>query len=238
MEVLGFKKIEFSLNQEQGNGSKEVAKMKTSGEEANQEKGIDATLERDANDNKVLLCLCPGIESRHLGLLSPPFAAVYCQKVLCELRHKTPKVSGSDVRRPGGSSPPFCSLALFLPIPTFKSLVGSWKWPLPVPFLKVRLSPFREPQLSQQKNSTRKIIEPGQVQLSCGFWDSDIWGPSQVTSFGFNYFVTFIDEYSRCTWVYLMKERFELLSILMFFSREVENQFGKIIKILRSDNAK
>ncbi|RDX95883.1 hypothetical protein CR513_21525, partial [Mucuna pruriens] len=66
---------------------------------------------------------------------------------------------------------------------------------------------------------------------------SDIWGPSRVTSFGFNYFVTFIDEYSRCTWVYLMKERSELLSILMF-SKLVENQFGKTIKILRSDNAK
>ncbi|RDX77381.1 hypothetical protein CR513_42508, partial [Mucuna pruriens] len=66
---------------------------------------------------------------------------------------------------------------------------------------------------------------------------SDIWGPSRVTSFGFNYFVTFIDEYSRCTWVYLMKERSELLSILMS-SKEVENQFGKTIKILRSDNAK
>ncbi|RDX91039.1 hypothetical protein CR513_27041, partial [Mucuna pruriens] len=34
-----------------------------------------------------------------------------------------------------------------------------------------------------------------------------------------------------------MKERSELLSILMSFSKEVKNQFGKIIKIL-SDNAK
>ncbi|RDY10062.1 hypothetical protein CR513_05479, partial [Mucuna pruriens] len=28
---------------------------------------------------------------------------------------------------------------------------------------------------------------------------SDIWGPSRVTSFRFNYFVIFIDEYSQCT---------------------------------------
>ncbi|RDX89782.1 hypothetical protein CR513_28447, partial [Mucuna pruriens] len=67
---------------------------------------------------------------------------------------------------------------------------------------------------------------------------SDICGPSRVTSLCFNYFVIFIDEYSRCTWVYLMKERSELLSILMSFSKEVENQFGKTIKILRSDNTK
>ena len=67
---------------------------------------------------------------------------------------------------------------------------------------------------------------------------SDIWGPSRVTSFGFRYFVTFIDEFSRCTWVYLMKDRFELLPIFVSFYHDIENQFGKTIKIFRSDNAK
>lgn len=39
---------------------------------------------------------------------------------------------------------------------------------------------------------------------------SDIWGPSRVsTCLGFKYFVTFIDEFSRCTWVFLMKDRSE-----------------------------
>ena len=40
---------------------------------------------------------------------------------------------------------------------------------------------------------------------------SNIWGPNRVTSFGFRYFVAFIDDYSHCTWVYLMKDRSELL---------------------------
>ncbi|RDX85624.1 hypothetical protein CR513_33165, partial [Mucuna pruriens] len=38
-------------------------------------------------------------------------------------------------------------------------------------FLKDPLSLFREPQLSQPRNSTRKIIELGQIQLSYGFHD-------------------------------------------------------------------
>nr|KYP46624.1 Retrovirus-related Pol polyprotein from transposon TNT 1-94 [Cajanus cajan] len=67
---------------------------------------------------------------------------------------------------------------------------------------------------------------------------SDIWGPSHVTSFGFRYFVTFIDEFSRCTWVYLMKDRSKLLSIFMSFFNEIKNQFGRLIKIFQSDNAK
>ena len=45
-------------------------------------------------------------------------------------------------------------------------------------------------------------------------------------------FDTFIDEYSRCTWIYLMKDRSELLSIFVSFFHEIKNQFVKIIKIL------
>ena len=82
---------------------------------------------------------------------------------------------------------------------------------------------------------------PKKSETQCNFVfstvHSDIWGSNRVTSFGFNYFVTFIDEFSRCTWVSLMKERFELLSIFVSFN-EIKNQFGKTIKILRSDNAK
>jgi len=67
---------------------------------------------------------------------------------------------------------------------------------------------------------------------------SDVWGPSRVTSFDFRYFVTFIDEFSKCIWVYLIKDKSEFLSIFMSFFNEIRNQFGKTIKIFRSDNAK
>ena len=39
---------------------------------------------------------------------------------------------------------------------------------------------------------------------------TDVWGPCQTAStLGLQYFVTFIDEYSRCTWLFLMKNRAE-----------------------------
>nr|KYP77156.1 Retrovirus-related Pol polyprotein from transposon TNT 1-94 [Cajanus cajan] len=83
---------------------------------------------------------------------------------------------------------------------------------------------------------------PKQIEQRCNSIFStihlDIWGPSHVTSFGFRYFLTFIDEFSRCTWVYLMKDHSELLPIFISFFNEIRNQFGKIIKIFRSDNAK
>ena len=35
---------------------------------------------------------------------------------------------------------------------------------------------------------------------------SDVWDMSQTTfTLGFRYFVTFIDDYSKCTWFILMK---------------------------------
>ena len=66
---------------------------------------------------------------------------------------------------------------------------------------------------------------------------SDIWGPSCVaSSLGFQYFVTSIDDYSRCTWLFLMKSCSELLHIFQFSFNEIQTQFGVPIQILRSDN--
>ena len=68
---------------------------------------------------------------------------------------------------------------------------------------------------------------------------TDIWDPSRTESIlGFRYFVTFIDDYPRCTWLFLMKTRAELFSIFQKFHTEVRTQFNTSIHILRSDNAK
>ncbi|XP_031744711.1 uncharacterized protein LOC101207712 isoform X1 [Cucumis sativus] len=67
---------------------------------------------------------------------------------------------------------------------------------------------------------------------------SDIWGPCPVVSqTGFRYFVTFVDDHSRLTWLYLMKNRSELLSHFCAFHTEIKNQFNVSIKTLRTDNA-
>ena len=67
---------------------------------------------------------------------------------------------------------------------------------------------------------------------------SDIWGPSSVSSIGGSrYFVVFVDDYSRYSWIFNMKHRFELLQVYSNFAKMVETQFSKRIKIFRSDNA-
>ena len=54
-----------------------------------------------------------------------------------------------------------------------------------------------------------------------------VWGPSQTEStLGFRYFITFIDDYSHCIWLFLMKTQSELFFIFQKFHAEVRTQFN------------
>ena len=52
------------------------------------------------------------------------------------------------------------------------------------------------------------------------------------------WFVTFIDDHTRLTWVYLMKEKSKVETIFKLFYTMVQTQFHKKIQIFRSDNGK
>jgi len=65
----------------------------------------------------------------------------------------------------------------------------------------------------------------------------DIWGPYRYPSLcGAHYFLSIVDDASRATWVYLMKDRREASKLLKGFIAMVRNQFHKGIKVVRSDN--
>ena len=67
---------------------------------------------------------------------------------------------------------------------------------------------------------------------------TDVWGLSRTTStLGFRYFVTFIDDFFRCTSLFLMKSQTKQFSVFQKFFVEIHNQFHTSIRILRSDNA-
>ena len=68
---------------------------------------------------------------------------------------------------------------------------------------------------------------------------TDIWGPSIVPSVtGSKWFVSFIDDCTRVTWVFLLKHKSDVMTILPNFHAMVQNQFGVKIKRIRSDNAR
>jgi len=67
--------------------------------------------------------------------------------------------------------------------------------------------------------------------------NSDVWGPSPVMNMsGIRWFVIFVDDYTRMTWLYLMKHKDEVLNIFETFHAMVCTQYGATIKVFRSDN--
>lgn len=66
---------------------------------------------------------------------------------------------------------------------------------------------------------------------------SDVCGPMQTESIGGSkYFVTFIDDYSRCCKVYFMKQKSEVLCKFKEFEKILSNECGQKIARLRTDN--
>ena len=59
-----------------------------------------------------------------------------------------------------------------------------------------------------------------------------------VSPTGFRYFVTFVDDYSRTTWLYLMKNLYELFSNFRAFYVEIPTKFHVYVQSLKSYNAK
>ena len=68
---------------------------------------------------------------------------------------------------------------------------------------------------------------------------SDVWGLCPVMSpIWFKYFVTFVNDFSHVTWLYLMKSRSEFFSHFSTFCAEIQTQFHVSVQTLRSGNAK
>ena len=60
---------------------------------------------------------------------------------------------------------------------------------------------------------------------------SDVWGPSPIsTSGGSRYFVIFVDDFSRYTWIYLFKNHSKLYQIYRDINKMIETQFLNLSK--------
>ncbi|GJR38489.1 retrotransposon protein, putative, ty1-copia subclass [Tanacetum coccineum] len=85
---------------------------------------------------------------------------------------------------------------------------------------------------------TRKSFphRPERAKDLLGMIHIDVCGPLRhVSRQGASYFITFIDDYSRYGYVYLLKHKHEVFETFKVFKNEVENQLGKTIKAIRSD---
>ena len=65
---------------------------------------------------------------------------------------------------------------------------------------------------------------------------TDLWGPSHSTSYSsFKYYLSFIDAFSRYTWIFPIKTKAETMSVFQIFKLSVELQLNTKIKSVQSD---
>ncbi|PKU87110.1 Retrovirus-related Pol polyprotein from transposon TNT 1-94 [Dendrobium catenatum] len=66
---------------------------------------------------------------------------------------------------------------------------------------------------------------------------SDVWGPAPTVSLrGYKFYVSFVDDFTKFTWVYPLIHKSDVFSTFIEFQNMVERQFNRKIMILRSDN--
>uniref|UniRef100_A0A2N9F6X6 Integrase catalytic domain-containing protein n=1 Tax=Fagus sylvatica TaxID=28930 RepID=A0A2N9F6X6_FAGSY len=94
-------------------------------------------------------------------------------------------------------------------------------------------------ELSKHHRATFKLRNDEPCLHPFELVHSDVWGPARTTGLcGARYFVTFIDDHSRLTWVYVLKDRSQLFAIFQSFYAEISNQFNAKLLAFRTDNAR
>ena len=65
----------------------------------------------------------------------------------------------------------------------------------------------------------------------------DVWGPAQVSSLGgSHYYIIIIDDATRKVWIYFLRQNFDVFQNFKKWKWLVENETGKKLKCLRSNN--
>jgi len=80
------------------------------------------------------------------------------------------------------------------------------------------------------------VKDPWRAKFPLELVHTDVCGPANKSSVGGNkYFLTFIDDFSRKTWIYLLKSKDEVFHCFKIFKAFVERESGRQIKMVRSD---
>jgi len=64
---------------------------------------------------------------------------------------------------------------------------------------------------------------------------SNLWKSFVLSNPGYRYYVCFVDDYSRYTWVYPLKRKSDFLPTFCAFQKLMENLFDTKIKMFQSE---
>jgi hypothetical protein len=64
---------------------------------------------------------------------------------------------------------------------------------------------------------------------------SDVWGPAPSSVGRQTYYVSFIDDFSKFTWIYFLRHKSKVFSVFQKFQQLVERQFDRKILAMQTD---
>jgi histone deacetylase 1/2 len=65
---------------------------------------------------------------------------------------------------------------------------------------------------------------------------ADLWGPAPFVSHnGYNYYISFVDTYTKYTWIYFLVQKSDALKAFNQFLTYIQNQFKASVKALQTD---
>ena len=62
----------------------------------------------------------------------------------------------------------------------------------------------------------------------------DVWGPAPHSIGRHTYYVSFIDDYGKFSWIYLLKRRSDVFQVFQNFQALVERKFDSKIIVVQS----
>ena len=80
-------------------------------------------------------------------------------------------------------------------------------------------------------------LSENKADLPFSLVHSDVWGLVPISTHNrMKWFITFVDDCTRMTWVYQLKHKSDVCTVFHLFHQMVATQFDTSIKVLRSNN--
>ena len=93
--------------------------------------------------------------------------------------------------------------------------------------------------LNKFSGQKAQICEACQLGNTLDLMHSNVWGPTQNVSLGRSrYSISFIDDYTRHTWIYLIEKKSEVFDCFQDLKGFVKTKIERKIKCMRSDGGK
>ena len=115
---------------------------------------------------------------------------------------------------------------------------GYLKYLLPSLFSNFSISDFQcETCILDKSQLAVYHLHNNMSDIPCSLIYSDVWGPSpKSTLSSYRWFFLFVNDCTRMTWLYLLKNKDEVFIVFYSFHTMIQTQFSAKFRVIRFEN--